>query len=96
MSAGVVDFSRIMGTAFSGAVSGPAWHPTHARCSPRRIQKNPDSRFRGFAGAVEQFDLQWLVARNLHKERPIALDRCCSQKMWSSGSIAGIQAHGMN
>jgi hypothetical protein len=46
MSAGVVDFSRIMGTAFSGEVSGPAWHPTQARCSPRRIQKNPDWRFK--------------------------------------------------
>ena len=34
-----------MGTAFSGAVSGPAWHPTHARCSPRRIQNQPACRF---------------------------------------------------
>ncbi len=48
MSAGVVDFSRIMGTAFSGEVSGPAWHPTQARCSPPRIQKNPASRFKVF------------------------------------------------
>ena len=44
-SAGAVDFSRIRGTAFSGAVSGPAWHPTQARCSPRRIQNQPACRF---------------------------------------------------
>ena len=31
------------GAAFSGARSGPAWQPTHTRCSPRRAQNQPFS-----------------------------------------------------
>src|ERR1035441_2266792 len=33
--------SSTWGTAFSGARSGPAWQPTHTRCSPRRAQNQP-------------------------------------------------------
>ena len=63
----------------------PAPHPEKSRLA-----------LQGFAGGVEQFDLQRLLGWYMKEERPVRLDWRGAKQFRITGGVARVQARGTN